>query len=122
MLFFTYVFIFFKLPFLTVLLVILHSYILAYNKNIEKVIFYFLILSFFPPYGFISLSNYSTLGNYINEGMLFQVYLYIFYLVNQINSISFKSFSKSQKNSFFFINNFNYFIYKFCNFTLLFII
>lgn len=99
-LFFTYLFIYVKIPFLTILIIILQSFIYSVNKNIERITIYFIILSFSLPYGFISLSNFSSLGNYINEYVIAGIPLY-FYIIFQIRIISFKDFTKTHKIIFF---------------------
>ena len=88
--------IYFNFPFLTIILIILSSYILFINNDTEKSILYFFILSFTLPYGFINASIGFELGNYVNEYVISGIPLY-FISLNHIRSFTLSNFTKVQK-------------------------
>lgn len=92
----TYLFIYLKFPFLTIFLIILSSYAIFLNKDTEKSILYFFILSFTLPHGFITNTLGFNIGNYINEYVIAGIPLY-FILFKYYKSLSLKNFTKAQK-------------------------
>ena len=92
----TYLFVYLKFPFLTLGLVTVTSYVIFLNKNTEKALLYFFILSFTLPHGFILRTLGFNIGNYINEYFVAGIPLYFAFL-NYFRDLSLKHITKEQK-------------------------
>ena len=74
---FTIIPLYYRNPFILIAFIVVYSLIIAYNNDLHRATYFFIILSLLLPYSFVSFSGYDF-GKYFNEYFFAGIPLYLF--------------------------------------------